>query len=245
MTANGALDIAALAQLASQGAQLVDSASAEPGADHVSVSTRALVWAYETFGARLAVASSMGDEVLVHLASVAIPTVDVLFIDTGYHFAETIGLRDALAATTSLSIRTLLPLATVAEQDATYGANLFERDPDQCCALRKVDPLERGLLEYDAWVTGMRREDAPTRRDIDVIGWDTRRNKVKLNPLALWTSEQVDAYVEEHGVLLNPLRQIGYASIGCAPCTRPVAPGEDPRSGRWSGLSKTECGLHT
>jgi phosphoadenosine phosphosulfate reductase len=191
------------------------------------------------------VASSMGDEVLVHLASVSAAGVDVLFLDTGYHFAETIGTRDAVAATYDVRVRTLLPLLTKDEQAATYGPDLFATDPDRCCAIRKVEPLERGLADYDAWVTGMRREDAPTRSDIDVVGWDTKREKVKLNPLAAWTQDDVDAYAAEHGVLLNPLRQIGYASIGCEPCTRPVAPGEDPRAGRWAGSAKTECGLHT
>jgi phosphoadenosine phosphosulfate reductase len=187
----------------------------------------------------------MGDEVLVHLASVAASGVDVLFLDTGYHFAETIGTRDAVAASYDVNVRTVLPLLTVAEQDAEHGKDLFATAPDRCCAMRKVEPLERGLQPYGAWITGMRREDAPTRTDIAVVGWDDKRQMVKLNPLAAWTQDDVDAYVAEHGVLLNPLRQIGYASIGCAPCTRPVAPGEDPRSGRWSGFDKTECGLHT
>ena len=218
---------------------------AAAGHDVVEQATVALRWARQAFGDRLVVASSMGDEVLVHLASVAAPGVDVLFLDTGYHFAETLGTRDAVAATYAVNVRTLLPLLTVEEQAAAHGPDLWSRDPDACCAIRKVEPLERGLSEYDAWVTGMRREDAPTRSDIDVVGWDVRRDKVKLNPLAAWTQDDVDRYAEEHGVLLNPLRQLGYTSIGCEPCTRPVAPGEDPRAGRWSGTGKTECGLHT
>lgn len=204
-----------------------------------------LAWARETFGPGLVVASSMGDEVLVHLAGRAVPGVDVIFLDTGYHFAETIGTRDAYAETTDITLRTILPLRTVAEQDAEHGPRLHDRDPNLCCALRKVEPLERGLAPYRAWVTGMRREDAPTRTDITVVGWDAKRAKVKLNPLAAWTQDDIDAYVAEHGVLLNPLRQLGYTSIGCAPCTRAVAPGEDPRAGRWAGQDKTECGLHT
>lgn len=204
-----------------------------------------LAWAGATFGSGLVVASSMGDEVLVHLASRAVPGVDVIFLDTGYHFAETIGTRDAYAETTDITLRTILPLRTVAEQDAEHGPRLHDRDPNLCCALRKVEPLERGLAPYSAWVTGMRREDAPTRTDIAVVGWDDKRGKVKLNPLAAWTQDDVDDYVTEHGVLLNPLRQLGYTSIGCAPCTRAVAPGEDPRAGRWAGQDKTECGLHT
>lgn len=204
-----------------------------------------LAWAARTFGDDLVVASSMGDEVLVDLVAKAVPGANVIFLDTGYHFAETIGTRDYYAEFTDIRLRTVLPLRTVAEQDAEHGPRLHDRDPNLCCALRKVEPLERGLAPYTAWVTGMRREDAPTRTDITVVGWDARRGKVKLNPIAAWTQADVDAYVAEHHVVLNPLRQAGYASIGCAPCTRATAPGEDPRAGRWSGTSKTECGLHT
>ena len=215
------------------------------GDDVVEQAKVALRWARQTFGDNLVVASSMGDEVLVHLASVDAPGVDVLFLDTGYHFPETIGTRDAVDAVYDVHVKTILPLLSVEQQARQHGEDLFARDPDACCAIRKVEPLERGLSPYDAWVTGMRREDAPTRKDIDVVGWDARRDKVKLNPLAAWTQDDVDAYAASNGVLMNPLRQIGYASIGCAPCTRPVAEGEDPRAGRWSGTGKTECGLHT
>jgi len=204
-----------------------------------------LRWARDVFGDDLVLASSMGDEVLVDIAAASAPGIDVVFLDTGYHFAETIGTRDYYADFTDVRLRTVLPLRTVAEQDAEHGPRLHERDPNLCCALRKVEPLERALAPYTAWVTGMRREDAPTRTDIAVVGWDARRSKVKLNPLAAWTSDDVDAYVAEHHVVLNPLRELGYASIGCAPCTRAVAPGEDPRAGRWAGTNKTECGLHT
>jgi len=235
------LSVEALREATVDGAALVTAV----GDDVVEQARVALRWARDTFRDRLVVASSMGDEVLVHLASTSAAGVDVLFLDTGYHFAETIGTRDAVAATYDVDVRTLLPLITVEQQAAAHGPDLWSRDPDACCAIRKVEPLERGLSEYDAWVTGMRREDAPTRSDIDVVGWDARRDKVKLNPLAAWTQDDVDAYAEKHGVLMNPLRQIGYASIGCEPCTRPVAPGADPRSGRWSGTGKVECGLHT
>ncbi|MFC8190718.1 phosphoadenylyl-sulfate reductase [Cellulomonas sp. NPDC057328] len=204
-----------------------------------------LRWAADRFGRDLVVASSMGDEVLVDIAAKAVPGIDVIFLDTGYHFAETIGTRDYYADFTDVRLRTVLPLLTVEQQDAAHGPRLHERDPNLCCALRKVEPLERGLAPYAAWVTGMRREDAPTRSDIAVVGWDAKRSKVKLNPLAAWTQDDVDAYVAEHHVVLNPLREAGYASIGCAPCTRPVAAGEDARAGRWAGTNKTECGLHT
>jgi phosphoadenosine phosphosulfate reductase len=211
----------------------------------VEVAREALRWAADAFGDRLTVASSMGDEVLVHLVGTTLPGADVFFLDTGYHFAETLGTRDAYQAMLPLRIRTILPLLTVAQQDAEHGARLHDRDPDACCAMRKVEPLNRALGGHDAWVTGMRRADAPTRTDIGLVGWDERRGMVKLNPLAAWTDEDVERYVAEHGVFLNPLRQVGYASIGCAPCTRPVADGQDARAGRWAGKDKTECGLHT
>ncbi len=212
--------------------------------DPLDQARMALAWAHDTFGDALVLASSMGDEVLVHLASDVVPGIDVLFIDTGYHFAETRGTADALAATRPLTLLTITPRQTVAEQDAATGPRLYERDPDRCCALRKVEPLERALVPYAAWITGMRRVDAPTRRDVEIIGWDARRAKVKVNPLAGWTDADVTAYAEANNVLLNPLRQVGYTSIGCQPCTKPTVPGEDPRSGRWSGRAKTECGLH-
>ena len=232
---SGALSTTDLQELAEQAGR--DLEGAHPA--------EILRWAADTFGTDLVLASSMGDEVLVHIAAEAVPGIDVVFLDTGYHFAETLGTRDYYADFTNISLRTILPLRTVAEQDAEHGEKLHDRDPNLCCALRKVEPLERGLAPYTAWVTGMRREDAPTRTDITVVGWDAKRGKVKLNPLAAWTQDDVDAYVAEHHVVLNPLRQAGYASIGCAPCTRAVAPGEDPRAGRWSGTSKIECGLHT
>jgi len=213
--------------------------------DRVDLARQALVWAHETFGEQLTVASSMGDEVLVHLVGTTLKDADVFFLDTGYHFVETLGTRDAYEAMLPIKIRTILPLLTVAQQDAKYGEKMHDRAPDQCCAMRKVEPLNRALSSHQAWVTGMRRVDAPTRTDIGIVGWDERRQMVKLNPIAGWTDDDVDRYVGEHGVFLNPLRQEGYASIGCAPCTRPVAEGEDARAGRWAGQDKTECGLHT
>jgi phosphoadenosine phosphosulfate reductase len=211
----------------------------------VEQSRRVLRWAASEFGDDLTVASSLGDEVLVHLVGATVPGTDVFFIDTGYHFAETLGTRDAYQAAGAVRLRTVLPLLTVAEQTAAHGPDLFAREPDRCCTLRKVEPLERALVGRRAWVTGMRRVDAPTRTDIALVAWDARRGLVKLNPLAAWSDPDTDRYAAEHAVLLNPLRQLGYASIGCQPCTRPVAEGEDPRAGRWVGQAKTECGLHT
>ncbi|MFE0423391.1 phosphoadenylyl-sulfate reductase [Streptomyces sp. NPDC058953] len=203
-----------------------------------------LTWATENFGDRFCVTSSMEDAVVAHLASRAAPGVDVVFLDTGYHFPETIGTRDAVEAVMDVRVITLLPRQTVAEQDAEYGPRLHDRDPDRCCALRKVRPLEEGLTGYDAWATGLRRDESPTRANTPVVGWDERRRKVKISPIARWTQDDVDAYVAEHGVLTNPLLMDGYASVGCAPCTRRVEEGEDARAGRWAGRGKTECGLH-
>lgn len=203
-----------------------------------------LSWAVATFGPRFCVTSSMSDAVLAHLASRVAPGVRVVFLDTGYHFAETLGTRDAVEATLPVDVVTLRPEQTVAEQDATYGADLWARDPDRCCALRKVEPLRRGLADYDAWATGLRREETRDRVIAPVVGWDHGKQKVKVSPLARWTGADVEAYVEEHRVLVNPLVHDGYPSIGCGPCTRRVAPGDDPRSGRWAGSGKTECGIH-
>ena len=203
-----------------------------------------LRWAVDTFGDGFAIASSMGDGLLAHLAASVAPGVDILFLDTGYHFAETIGTRDAVAASYAVNVRTVLPLLTVAQQDAEHGPELWDRDPTACCAMRKVEPLARALEPYVAWASGIRRDEAVTRRDARAVEWDAKRGKVKVNPIVAWTQADVDAYVAEHGVLVNPLAYDGYPSIGCAPCTHRVAPGEDPRSGRWSGQAKTECGLH-
>ena len=201
-------------------------------------------WAVATFGERFALTSSMGDSVLAHVASRVAPGIDVVFLDTGYHFVETIGTRDAVAATLPVNVVNVAPRQSVAEQDATYGKDLFARDPDLCCALRKVKPLEEALAGYDAWATGLRRDETHNRVIAPVIGWDDKKRKVKVSPLARWTDEDVDRYIADNGVLVNPLQYDGYPSIGCWPCTRRVAPGEDPRSGRWAGTGKTECGIN-
>ncbi|WP_370287860.1 phosphoadenylyl-sulfate reductase [Nocardioides sp.] len=202
-------------------------------------------WAAATFGERFCVTSSMGDAVLSHLAAKVVPGIDVVFLDTGYHFIETIGTRDAVAATMDVNLISITPVQSVAEQDAEYGPELYKRDPDLCCAMRKVKPLNESLAGYDAWATGLRRAETHNRVIAPVIGWDARKQKVKVSPMARWSDEQVEAYIAENGVLVNPLVYDGYPSIGCAPCTRRVAPGEDPRSGRWAGTNKTECGIHS
>ncbi|WP_347565457.1 phosphoadenylyl-sulfate reductase [Nocardioides sp. IC4_145] len=202
-------------------------------------------WAAATFGERFCITSSMGDAALAHLASTVVPGIDVVFLDTGYHFVETIGTRDAVAATMDVNLLTITPVQSVAEQDAAHGTDLYKTDPDLCCKLRKVQPLADALSGYDAWATGLRRAETHNRVIAPVIGWDAKKGKVKVSPLARWSDEQMDRYIAENGVLVNPLVYDGYPSIGCAPCTRRVAPGEDPRSGRWAGTNKTECGIHT
>ncbi|OKI76381.1 phosphoadenylyl-sulfate reductase [Streptomyces sp. CB02414] len=224
-------DLKALAERA--GRELEDASALE-----------VLQWAADTFGSRFCVTSSMEDAVVAHLASRALPGVDVVFLDTGYHFEETIGTRDAVEAVMDVNVITLTPRQTVAEQDAEYGPRLHDRDPDLCCALRKVRPLEEGLKGYQAWATGLRRDESETRASTPVVGWDEKRGKVKISPIAKWSQEDVQTYVTEHGVLTNPLLMDGYASVGCAPCTRRVLEGEDARAGRWAGRAKTECGLH-
>jgi phosphoadenosine phosphosulfate reductase len=204
----------------------------------------ALRWAVDSFGDGLIVASNMQDAVLVDLAAKAKPGVGILFLETGYHFAETIGTRDAVEQVYDVSIVNAIPAQSVAEQDAAEGPRLFERDPNRCCFLRKVVPLRNTLARYEAWVTGVRRVEAPTRANTPIATWDERNNLVKINPLAAWSDEDMQRYIDEHGVLVNPLAGAGYPSIGCQPCTAKPAPGADPRSGRWAGNAKTECGLH-
>ena len=202
-------------------------------------------WAVEQFGEDLLVASSMQDTILPHLFSEASPGVKVLFLQTGYHFAETLQTRDEAARRLPITVVEALPRQTVAEQDEEYGAKLHDRDPNLCCFLRKVEPLARALEGHAAWVTGVRRVDAPTRAGTPVVAWDDKHDLVKVNPLVAWTDDDVEAYQAEHELPRNPLVAQGYPSIGCEPCTHKVAPGADPRSGRWSGKDKTECGIHT
>jgi len=234
MTATAGLPVAELERLATDAARDLDDASAH----------EILGWAARTFGDRFCVLSSMGDAVVASLAARAKPGVDVVFLDTGYHFAETIGMRDAVAAVYDVNVVSALPLLTVVEQDDAYGKDLFARDPDLCCAMRKVAPMEAALVDYDAWATGVRRDESATRATTPVVQFDARRRKVKVNPIARWTKHELDTYISENNILVSPLIDDGYLSIGCAPCTKKVAPGADPRSGRWVGHAKTECGIN-
>jgi phosphoadenosine phosphosulfate reductase len=224
-------DLRALAEHAS--AELAEASAAE-----------ALDWTARTFGDRFIVASNMQDAVLIDLAVRAKSDVDVLFLETGYHFAETIGTRDAVALTyPDIRIVNAEAEQSVADQEREFGL-LNKTDPTQCCFLRKVVPLRRTLANYDAWVTGVRRVDAPTRANTPVVQWDERNGLVKVNPIAAWSDAEFTDYIAANGILENPLVGEGYLSIGCAPCTAKPLPGADPRSGRWAGQAKTECGLH-
>ncbi|WP_431231314.1 phosphoadenylyl-sulfate reductase [Mycolicibacterium psychrotolerans] len=225
---------AELRALAERGAAELDGASA----------LELLAWTDKHFGGDYVVASNMQDAVLVDMASKVRPGVDVLFLDTGYHFAETIGTRDAVEAVYDIRVVNVTPEHSVTEQDQLLGKDLFASNPGECCRLRKVVPLSKALSGYTAWVTGIRRVEAPTRANAPLISFDEGFKLVKINPLAAWSDEDMDAYIQANGVLVNPLVDEGYPSIGCAPCTAKPVEGADPRSGRWQGLAKTECGLH-
>jgi phosphoadenosine phosphosulfate reductase len=202
-----------------------------------------LTWAHREFGSKLVIASSMADTVMIHLAEQVAAGIDVLFLDTGYHFIETIGTRDAVKLVHNVNVINVTPEQTVAEQDATWGKDLFARDPDQCCALRKVAPLGKALVPYAAWATGMRRADSPARANTPLVAWDAARKLIRIAPIAAWTDEDVARYIEINSLMINPLLEDGYTSIGCEPCTSRAAK-DDPRAGRWAGFAKTECGIN-
>lgn len=196
-----------------------------------------LRWAGEEYGDGLVVTASFGDAVLVHLVSQAIPDADIVLLDTGYLFAETEWYADQLRQRYSLRLRTIHP-RTDAEPDQ------WMTDTDACCQARKVEPMERALDAKTAWISGLRRDDSPARRHIPVVHVDLLRQITKVNPIAAWTDQEVEHYKSMELLPDHPLTDRGYSSIGCWPCTRPVAPGGDARSGRWAGSDKTECGLH-
>lgn len=212
---------------------------------HEASAAEVVAWVAEHFATdAAAIACSMADAVLPHVVAERLPGIDVLFLDTGYHFTETYVTRDEVARALDVRVVDVLPERTVAQQDAEFGAKLFSRDPAQCCAMRKVAPLQQALSGYELWFTGVRREEAPTRTNTPLVQWDDRNGLVKVNPLAAWSFDELTDYAGAHQVPVNLLMSHGYPSIGCEPCTKPVAAGEDPRSGRWAGLAKTECGLH-
>jgi phosphoadenosine phosphosulfate reductase len=196
-----------------------------------------LRWAGEVFGDELVVTASFGDATLVHLVGRAIPAAEIVLLDTGYLFAETLWFANRLRDDLGLNLRMVSPLAGV-EPDQ------WRHDPDGCCTARKVEPLQRALAGKRAWVTGLRRADSPTRADAPIVHFDPFRDVIKVNPLATWTDADVQHYSAIELLPEHPLTERGYASIGCWPCTRPVGSDADPRSGRWAGTDKVECGLH-
>jgi phosphoadenosine phosphosulfate reductase len=198
-----------------------------------------LRWVFDTYGVeRTVVTASFEDAVLVHLAWTANPAARIVLFDTQYLFAETRWLVDEMRARFAINLEVVHPQAGVQPD------NRWQHDTEGCCAVRKVEPLNRALAGQAAWVTGVRRADGPTRANAPEAAFDIGRNVVKVNPLAAWTDDDMALYAELHELPANPLAERGYPSIGCWPCTRPVAPGEDKRAGRWGGQAKTECGLH-
>lgn len=210
-----------------------------------------MLWAVDEFAPKAVLSCSFGGGgiVLAHMLSRHRPDVPVLFLDTGYHFEETLKFRDEFARRFGLRIITQLPTLTVEEQDALYGPQLYRRDPDQCCHMRKVEPMAAALRSLDAacWIAALRRDQSHTRRDVAIVEhhrMDDGRTVVKVHPLANWTRQDVWGYIREHDLPYHPLLDQGYTSIGCYPCTA-AATSADERSGRWVGTNKTECGLHT
>ncbi len=207
-----------------------------------------LCWAYETFGHEVALACSFSGPtgmVLLDMTMRITRDVEVFYLDTGFLFPETIRLRDIAAARYGVEPIAFNPLLTPEQQEQAQGPALWERDPDACCAIRKVEPNRRALEGKRAWIAGLRRDQASTRTTVPIVGWDAKFGLLKVSPLANWSDKQVWAYIAERNVPYNVLHDQGYPSIGCTHCTKPVEPGADPRAGRWSGSGKIECGLHT
>jgi phosphoadenosine phosphosulfate reductase len=206
-----------------------------------------LAWAFATYGDNIEIATGLGVEcmVLVDIASRVNPDLKIFTGDTEFLFSETYDLMDRVEERYGVKIERLYSELTPEEQERAYGKALWTFDPDQCCALRKVEPLRRKLATLDAWATAIRRDQTSERAAVRKVDWDSRFDLVKVSPLADWTREMIWSYVVKHDVPYNPLHDRNYPSIGCTHCTRAVQPGEDPRAGRWSGFRKTECGLHT
>ncbi|MEW6324110.1 MAG: phosphoadenylyl-sulfate reductase [Nitrospirota bacterium] len=205
-----------------------------------------LRWATDRFTPDIALACSLGadDMVLLDMLSKIAPQTRIFYLDTGVLFKETYELRDQVLKRYNVNLVQLLPALTLEEQAAAHGPNLWERDPDLCCNIRKVQPLSRFLSGLQAWITGIRRDQTPARANSGIVELDKKFQLVKINPLARWTEQMVWDYIRANNVPYNPLHEQGYPSIGCLPCTSQVKPGEDPRSGRWRGFKKDECGLH-
>jgi phosphoadenosine phosphosulfate reductase len=204
-----------------------------------------LLWAYEEYGRKLCLTCSWQKQssALVHMVSELDLPLDVIELDTHLFFRETYETRDSLVERYGLNL--IRPeIITVAEQHKQEGPNLWERDPDRCCHIRKVEPLLQALQPYDAWVSGIRRDQSPSRVGTPKLQWSDRYGVWKVHPLADWDEKRVWAYIEVNEIPYNPLHDVGYRSIGCIPCTRPIAPDEEERAGRWAGSDKLECGIH-
>jgi phosphoadenosine phosphosulfate reductase len=206
-----------------------------------------LRWAVETFFPRLTMATAFGPEgcVILHMLAEIEPRVRVFNLETGYQFAETLALRDRIAARYGIEVELVRPETTVAEYEAEHGGPVYLGNPDQCCHDRKLVPLRRAVAGYEAWISAIRADQSAHRAQAPVVGWDAKFGLVKVNPLLRWTKRDVWAFLVTHQVPYNPLHDQGYPSIGCWPCTRAIAPGDDERAGRWAGQAKTECGLHS
>jgi phosphoadenosine phosphosulfate reductase len=205
-----------------------------------------LAWAWKTFSSQIVTSSSFQTQSvpLLHMISQVCPEMPVIFIDTGFHFLETLAFRDELQARYNLNIVVVHPLVGKGELLAKYGEGLYRRDPDLCCYINKVEPMQRVLSGMRAWVSGVRRDQTAHRRDLSVLE-PQPSGLIKIHPMLHWTKEQVWEYIDRHRLPSHPLFPLGYRSIGCVPCTRPVSTGEDERAGRWAGTGKDECGLHT
>jgi phosphoadenosine phosphosulfate reductase len=205
-----------------------------------------LRWAVRTFGPRLTMATAFGAEgcCLIHLLAEIEPCARIFNLDTGYQFPETLDVRERLRQRYGIEVELIQPDSTVAEYEADHGGPLYVHRPDQCCHDRKILPLRRALVGFDAWVSSIRRDQTNHRAAASVVQWDAKFNLVKVNPLLTWTHRDVWTFIHKHDIPYNVLHDRNYPSIGCWPCTRPVADGEDERAGRWAGTMKKECGLH-
>ena len=233
---------------------LAPAGSPEPAGAHLPraeaerwTAEEVLCWGFGRFSPDIAVASAFGSEgmVLIDLASRVRSNFRVFTLDTGFFFPETYELIDRVEHRYGIQVERCRSQLTPAQQESVHGPELWARDPDRCCAVRKVEPLRNKLQQLTAWVSAIRREQTAARAGSFKIEWDAKFELVKLNPLADWTSDAVWTYIRAHGVPYNPLHDRNYPSIGCTHCTRAVRPGEHARAGRWAGLQKTECGLHT
>jgi phosphoadenosine phosphosulfate reductase len=206
-----------------------------------------LRWAVDTYHPRLTMATAFGAEgcAIIHMLAEIEPSVSLFNLETGYQFPETLETRDRLMERYGVQIALVQSDQSVPAMEAEHEGPLYDRDPNLCCYIRKVVPLRRALAGNDAWISAIRRDQTPDRATAGIVQWDGKFGLVKVNPLANWTRREVWSFIMKHGVPYNPLHDQGYPSIGCWPCTRSVASGEDDRAGRWSGLAKTECGLHT